>query len=95
MSGRLLPNSKYSDRYALTEALLPLIRDELVGDQPEHIDPDENLLTGGLVDSVGLMRLIAHLEDRVDVNVPPKDLIPDNFRTVRLMATYLQDLLAS
>ena len=30
MSGRLIPNSEYPDRYAVTEALLPLIRDELV-----------------------------------------------------------------
>ena len=29
MSGRLLPNDRYPDRYALTEALLPLIRKEL------------------------------------------------------------------
>lgn len=29
MSGRLLPNAQYPDRYALTEALLPLIRTEL------------------------------------------------------------------
>ena len=29
MSGRLLPNELYPDRYALTEALLPLIRQEL------------------------------------------------------------------
>ncbi|MEM1443235.1 MAG: methionine synthase [Verrucomicrobiota bacterium] len=29
MSGRLLPNEQYPDRYALTEALLPLVRSEL------------------------------------------------------------------
>ncbi len=29
MSGRLLPNDRYRDRYALTEALLPIIREEL------------------------------------------------------------------
>ena len=29
MSGRLIPNSRYPDRYALTEALLPLVRNEL------------------------------------------------------------------
>ncbi len=29
MSGRLLPNAQYADRYALTEALLPIIRNEL------------------------------------------------------------------
>lgn len=30
MSGRLAPNSRYKDRYELTEALLPIVRDELV-----------------------------------------------------------------
>lgn len=30
MSGRLLPNEEYKDRFAVTEALLPIIRDELV-----------------------------------------------------------------
>ena len=30
MSGRLLPNDQYTDRWALTEALLPIVRDELV-----------------------------------------------------------------
>ena len=29
LSGRLLPNDQYKDRYALTEALLPLVRTEL------------------------------------------------------------------
>ena len=29
LSGRLLPNAQYRHRYALTEALLPLVRDEL------------------------------------------------------------------
>jgi len=30
LSGRLLPNSRYSDRYALTDALLPIVQAELV-----------------------------------------------------------------
>jgi len=30
LSGRLIPNSRYPDRYALTEALLPIVREELV-----------------------------------------------------------------
>src|SRR5882762_4500185 len=29
LSGRLLPNEKYKDRYAITEALLPIVRNEL------------------------------------------------------------------
>jgi len=29
LSGRLLPNAQYKDRYAITEALLPIVREEL------------------------------------------------------------------
>ena len=31
LSGRLLPNAQYPDRWALTEALLPIVRQELAG----------------------------------------------------------------
>ncbi len=31
LSGRLLPNAQYPDRWALTEALLPIVREELAG----------------------------------------------------------------
>jgi 5-methyltetrahydropteroyltriglutamate--homocysteine methyltransferase len=30
LSGRLMPNQRYQDRYRLTEALLPIVRDELM-----------------------------------------------------------------
>ncbi len=30
LSGRLIPNEEYADRYAVTEALVPLVRDELI-----------------------------------------------------------------
>lgn len=30
LAGRMIPNAMYPDRYAITEALLPLVRDELV-----------------------------------------------------------------
>ncbi len=71
------------------------IRDELLDDDTAAVDPDENLFTSGLVDSVGVVRLIAHLKDQLGVTVPAPDLIPDNFRTVRVMATYMQGLLDS
>jgi acyl carrier protein len=78
------------------EALIAgFFRDELVGDEALEIEPDENLLTGGLVDSVGIVRLIAHVREELDVDVPPTDLVPENFRTVRVMAAYMQGRLES
>ncbi len=61
LSGRLLPNARYPDRHAITEALLPLVRDEianLVAAGAEEICIDEPSMscyghkedTGRLVD---------------------------------------------
>ena len=75
------------------EALVvAFIRDELVGDESVDIDLDDNLLISGLVDSVGIVRLIGYIGDRLDVTIPPTDLVPDNFRTIRVMAAYMQGL---
>ena len=90
--------TQHLERFAVTglgaeriEALIvDFIRHELVGDESEEIDLDENLLISGLVDSVGIVRLIAHLKESLAVTVPPTDLVPDNFRTVRIMTAYLQ-----
>lgn len=74
---------------AIEGLITAFVRDELAGDPTLDVDPDENLLTSGLVDSVGIVRLIAHVSDHLDVKVPPQDLVPTNFRTVRVMAAYM------
>ena len=78
------------------EALIvEFIRDQVVGDAAQSIDPEENLLTSGLVDSVGIVRLIAHVRERLGVTVPPNDLVPENFRTIRVMAAYMHGRLGA
>lgn len=73
----------------IEELITGFVGDELGGGEPGDVDPEENLLTSGLVDSVGIVRLIAHLKERLNVTVPPSDLVPANFRTIRVMAAYL------
>ncbi len=73
--------------------ILEFLRDHLAGDESLEIEPDDNLLTSGLIDSVGIVRLIAHVRERTDVTVPPQDMVPDNFRTIRTMAAYVESRL--
>lgn len=75
--------------------IVDFIRDEMVGEESLDVDLDENLLTSGLVDSVGIVRLIAHVKERLGVSVPPTDLVPGNFRTIRVMSTYMQSRLSA
>jgi len=46
------------------------------------IDPTDNLLAKGIVDSHGVMELVAFLEERYGISVRDEDLTPENFESV-------------
>lgn len=75
----------------IQETLKGFILQNLVADSHKlTLSEDDNLLTGGLVDSLGVMRLINFIEENFKVQVPPEDVTLENFRTIRVMAGYLQ-----
>ena len=76
-------------RDAIERQIIAFLASEVGRGADWSIGPDEHLLTGEYLDSLSVMRLIAHLESTFGVTIPPADLIPDNFRTVRVMAAYL------
>lgn len=54
------------------------------------LSADDNLLLSGLIDSLGIMRLIAFIEEQFGVEVQPEEVTIDNFRTINVIAGYLQ-----
>jgi acyl carrier protein len=46
------------------------------------IDPSDNLLAKGIVDSHGVMELVAFLEERYGISVSDEDLTPENFESI-------------
>lgn len=58
----------------------------LVGRDEAALDPDAELLASGIVDSMGVMELIAFIEESFGVVVDDQEVIPDNFVSLRAMA---------
>lgn len=54
------------------------------------VDIDENLLADGMVDSLGMLRLVTHIEDLMDIKIPHSDLVIENFRTIAVVNQYLE-----
>ena len=46
------------------------------------IDPGDNLLAKGIVDSHGVMELVTFLEERYGIAIGDEDLTPENFESV-------------
>jgi acyl carrier protein len=55
-----------------------------------EIDPQENLLSKGIVDSHGVMELVGFLEERYGITVGDEDLSPENFESVASIEAYVQ-----
>ncbi|MGW3044465.1 phosphopantetheine-binding protein [Kitasatospora sp. NPDC001159] len=54
-----------------------------------ELDSDYDLVDGGVIDSLGLLKTIAWLEDRFDVRVEEFDLDPDSFRSVGSISRFI------
>jgi acyl carrier protein len=72
------------------------IVDEFMPDvSVDELDSDFDLLTGGVVDSLGLLQVVAWLETEFDVTVDESQLGPESFRTVDAIKTYVDQAKAS
>ena len=65
------------------------VLDELLEDL-DALDAHENLLVDGMIDSLGMVRLVALIEEELNVTVPPEDFVIENFQTLKIIGDYLQ-----
>lgn len=56
-------------------------------DQP--LTPDASLLESGIVDSTGVLEIVAHLEARYGIVVDDMDIVPENLDSIRGIEAYL------
>jgi acyl carrier protein len=71
------------------KALAEFVRDELLHGRKVVLTNEADLLGAGIVDSLGLLRLVAFMEDRFGVRVPDEDVVFENFQSINAMASYL------
>ncbi len=73
----------------MKQALARFIAEELLGDRTRDVGEDDDLLGGGLVDSLGMMSLIYFIEQELDLEVPPEDVTIENFLSIGTIDRYL------
>lgn len=55
-----------------------------------ELGDDASLLDTGTMDSTGVLELIAFIEQRYGVEVGDREIVPDNFDTIRRVAAYVE-----
>lgn len=61
----------------------------LFGNSNAALSIDDSFLEKGLIDSMGILTLVTHVEDTYGVQVADADLVPANWDSVKRIADYI------
>jgi len=66
------------------------IQSELVKDKARSsLQDNDNLIEAGVIDSLGIMKLVTYLEETFSISISDDELIPDNFETIDAISAFL------
>ena len=73
------------------EAVEAVLRSEFAGTLGQRaLDPGEDLLANGVIDSFGLIGLIAALERTFGIEIVEEDVVPEHFQTLEQLAAFVE-----
>lgn len=74
----------------MQESIEKFIRKDLASGKGEaRIDPDHNLIETGVIDSLGIQKLIVFLESNFAIEILDDELLPENFETIDAISSFV------
>jgi acyl carrier protein len=61
----------------------------------QQIKTTDALLESGMLDSMGVLRVVTFLEEEYAFSVSDEDLVPENFQTIERIAAFIQSKTSS
>ena len=73
----------------LAEALRRFVDENFLFGVATQYDDDDSFLENGIIDSTGVLELIAHLESTYDVAIDDEDLVPENLDSISGLTQFI------
>lgn len=70
-----------------------ILTEHLYMEKNRTLASDESLLSRGVIDSIGLLQMVAFVEAQFPIKITPDDLVPENFETVNALKGLIQSKL--
>jgi len=75
----------------LRNDIIKFVKDELIGDEEQsELSDQTNLIDTGIVDSMGIMKLLTYLEDQFSITLNTDELMPENFESIDRICSLLE-----
>lgn len=73
----------------LEKAIREFIQTKLVPGENHELTATCNLIEGGIIDSLGIIKLIDFIDETYAIEVGEDDLTSENFETIELITKYI------
>ena len=70
--------------------LMRYIQDELLHGRMNDLQAEDDLLSSGVINSLGILQLVSFVEERMGIEIPDEDVVYENFHSVAALADYLE-----
>jgi acyl carrier protein len=80
---------------AIKEQIIKFISDYFVKDTGMIVKDDTSFLDEGILDSTGVMELVAYIESTFKIRIEDEEIIPDNFDSITKLLTFVKAKLNS
>jgi acyl carrier protein len=67
-----------------------IVNDILTDAAKTNINYEDSLLEAGVIDSLGIMKMLAFLSDEFQITVEDEEVIPENFETINAISSYIE-----
>ncbi|MDZ7719322.1 MAG: acyl carrier protein [Balneolaceae bacterium] len=74
----------------MIQKIKAFILTDIANDPNLSISDDDDLLGSGIIDSMGIMKLVAFIENEAGVKIPPGEIVIENFMNLNAIEQYLE-----
>ena len=67
-----------------------VVENLLLGEEENDFSDSQSFLESGLIDSTGILEVIAFLEEEYEITIADEEMVPDNLDSVNNIVAFLQ-----
>ena len=75
---------------ANTDPIMEFIKNQLVREKTmKNIGRGDDLIESGVIDSLGILKLLEFLEAKFSIHIADEELIPENFESIESIESFI------
>jgi acyl carrier protein len=75
---------------SIEKVVREFISENFIVDGENHLGAEDSLLEKGIIDSTGVLELVAFIEENYHFKIKDEELIPENLDSIKNIAGYVQ-----